>query len=314
MERHRHQWSVVDFRLEDDRPIMRQACVCGATRSVPAWDRSWTPDPAPPAGRGIRIGQAPWRLTANDHGAIKGRLMEATGMLPSTKGSDSMIDTIKIDIWSDVACPWCYIGKRNLEAGIGAYQSSPGRPPVEIEYHSFELAPDTPVDFDGSEADYLMRIKGIGQEQAVEMLDRVAGIAAGVGLRYDFGAVQHTRTVKAHQLLHYAKARGLQGEAKERVLSAYFVEGRHVGRDEDLADLAAEIGLDRSDVLRSLREEEFLADVRADQRQAMAYGIRGVPFFVLDGKYGLSGAQPPETFAEALAQVADERGVGAGSA
>lgn len=218
-----------------------------------------------------------------------------------------MSNAIKVDVWSDVACPWCYIGKRNLEAGIATFAATAPEYEVQVEYHSFELAPDTPVDFDGTELDYLTRAKGITETQAQQMLDRVTGVAAAAGLRYDFSAVRHTRTVKAHQLLHYAKARGLQHEAKERLLSAYFVEGRHIGRDEDLADMAAELGLDREDVLRSLRDDEFLADVRADQAQATAYGIRGVPFFVLDGRYALSGAQPPDTFAAALAKVADER-------
>ncbi|HET9416932.1 MAG TPA: DsbA family oxidoreductase [Candidatus Limnocylindria bacterium] len=213
-----------------------------------------------------------------------------------------MGDAIKVDVWSDVACPWCYIGKRNLEAGIAAYG---GR--VEVEYHSFELAPDTPVDFDGGETDYLMQIKGITREQAEAMHERVGAIAAGAALRYDFASVKHTRTVKAHQLMHYAKARGLQQEAAERLFSAYFVEGRHIGRDESLAELAAEIGLDGSDVLRALRADEHLADVRADQQRAIAYGIRGVPFFVIDGRYGLSGAQPPETFSAAMRAVAEER-------
>lgn len=218
-----------------------------------------------------------------------------------------MPQAIKIDVWSDVACPWCYIGKRNLESGIASFETTaPGRD-VEVEYHSFELAPDTPIDFDGTELEYLVRAKGIDATQAQQMLDRVTGVAAAAGLSYDFSAVRHTRTVKAHQLLHYAKARGLQRATKERLLSAYFVEGRHIGRDEDLADMAAELGMDRADVLRSLSKDEFGPDVRADQAQAAAYGIRGVPFFVLDGRYAISGAQPPETFAAALAQVADEQ-------
>lgn len=214
---------------------------------------------------------------------------------------------IKLDVWSDIACPWCYIGKRNLEAGIAAFTADGDQPRVEVEFHSFELAPDTPVDFEGSELDYLAGIKGISREQAAQMLARVTGIAAGVGLAYDFGAVKHTRTVKAHQLLHYAKARGRQHDMKERLMSAYFVEGRHVGRDDELARLAAEIGLDPDDVQRSLHDEEFLEAVRADQAQAAAYGIGGVPFFVIDAKYGLSGAQPPEVFAEALRRVAGKR-------
>jgi len=217
-------------------------------------------------------------------------------------GPESVNEAIKVDAWSDVACPWCYIGKRNLEAGIAAYGGA-----VDVEYRSFELAPDTPIDFEGSERDYLMRIKGISAGEADAMHQRVAVIAAEVGLRYDFASVKHTRTVKAHQLMHYAKARGLQQEVAERLFSAYFVEGRHIGRDESLAELAAEIGLDGSDVLRALRAEEHLADVRADQQQAISFGIRGVPFFVLDRRYALSGAQPPETFAAALGTVAEER-------
>jgi predicted DsbA family dithiol-disulfide isomerase len=215
--------------------------------------------------------------------------------------------TIKIDIWSDIACPWCYIGKRNLEGGIAEYREDVGALDVEVEFRSFELAPDTPVDFDGNELDYLAQVKGITRQQAAEMLARVSAVAAEAGLDYDLDAVRHTRTVKAHQVLHYAARHGRQSDMTERLMRAYFVEGRHVGRDDELADLAAEIGLDRADVLRSLREEEFLTAVDADRAQARAYGIQGVPFFVLDGRYGLSGAQPPEAFAAALRQITSER-------
>ncbi len=284
---HRHHWSVDRFALDGVRPIVHQRCACGARRAVPGWDRSWTPPPA-------------WRLVGEAGGALSGRLMRAQLI-----ENRPMADAIKVDVWSDVACPWCYIGKRNLEAGIELFASGQGRPAVEVEYHSFELAPDTPVDFDGTEIDYLMRIKGISRAEAVEMLARVTRVAADVGLAYDMESVKHTRTVKAHQVVHYAKAHGLQAEANERLLRAYFVEGRHIGRDDGLADLAAEVGLDRDDVLRSLAVEEHLDAVLDDQRQALAYGIRGVPFFVLDRRYGLSGAQPPDAFSAALAQVAE---------
>ena len=220
-----------------------------------------------------------------------------------------MPDPVKIDVWSDIACPWCYIGKRRLDAGIAAYGRKEGSVPVEVEYHSFELAPDTPVDFDGSAVDFLVRHKGLSEDQVRSMLDRVTRIAAGEGLDYDFDALRHTNTVKAHQLLHYAKDRGFQAEAKERLLRAHFVEGRHVGRAEDLAALASEIGLDGDDVLRSLVDDQYLDAVRADQRAAMEYGIHSVPFFVIEGRYGLSGAQSADVFVEALTQVAAERHV-----
>ena len=210
-----------------------------------------------------------------------------------------MSDVIKVDVWSDIACPWCYIGKRKFELGAEGFD-------VEVEYHSFELSPDTPVDFDGSAADFLAKHKGMPIEQVRPMLAQVTAVAAEVGLDYDYDALQHTNTVKAHQLLHFAKAQGKQIEMKERLLRAYFVEGKHVGRAEDLADLAAEVGLDRDAALRSLEADEYLEAVHADQEQAMRYGIRGVPFFVIDGKYGVSGAQAPETFAQALKQVQDE--------
>lgn len=213
-----------------------------------------------------------------------------------------MSETIKVDIWSDVQCPWCYIGKRKFEAGVAEFGGN-----VEIEYHSFELAPDTPVDFDGSPAEYLSQRKGMPVPQVEQMLQNVTEIAAGVGLEYDYDAVHQTNTVKAHELLHYAKAKGRQLEMKERLLKAYFVAGEHVGRIEDLADMAAELGFDRADVVRSLTENEFLADVKADVAQAQAFGIQGVPFFVIDGKYGISGAQDSSTFAQALAQVSAER-------
>jgi len=218
-----------------------------------------------------------------------------------------MTDAIKIDVWSDIACPWCYIGKRNLESGLAAASTDDDAPVVEVVFHSYELAPDTPVDFDGGETDYLAHHKGIPAEQAREMLDRVTGVAADAGLEYRFDRLKHTNTVKAHQLLHFAKAEGKQPELTERLMSAYFTEGRHLGRDDELVALAADAGLDPEAARDALVSERYLDDVRADQAQAQAYGINGVPFFVIDGKYGVSGAQPAEAFAQIARQVWEER-------
>lgn len=213
-----------------------------------------------------------------------------------------MSETIKVDIWSDIQCPWCYIGKRKFEAGAAQFDGD-----VEVEYHSFELAPDTPVDFDGSPAEYLSQRKGMPLVQVDQMLQNVTDIAQSVGLDYDYAAVHQTNTVKAHELIHYAKSKGRQLDMKERLLKAYFVNGEHVGRIDDLADIAAEIGFDRADVVRALTEDEFLADVKADVAQAQAYGIQGVPFFVIDGKYGVSGAQDAASFVQVLEQVRSEK-------
>jgi predicted DsbA family dithiol-disulfide isomerase len=211
-------------------------------------------------------------------------------------------ESIKVDIWSDVQCPWCYIGKRKFEAAVNSFDGT-----VEVEYHSFELAPDTSVDFEGSPIDYLSERKGMPVAQVEQMLARVTGIAASVGLDYDYEHVHQTNTVKAHELLHYAKSHGRQLDMKERLLKAYFVDGRHVGRIEDLADLAAEIGLDRDEVVRVLSDNTYLRDVKEDVALAQEYGIQGVPFFVIDGKYGVSGAQESATFANVLEQVSSER-------
>jgi predicted DsbA family dithiol-disulfide isomerase len=209
---------------------------------------------------------------------------------------------LKIDVWSDVACPWCYIGKRKFEAGAALAGTD-----VEVEYHSFELSPDTPVDFDGTAADFLAGHKGIDVTQVTQMLAQVTAIAKDVGLEYDYDALQHTNTVLAHELVHFAKANGLQLEMTERLFKAYFVEGGHVGRVDSLVALATEVGLDPEAARAALEQHTYLDDVRADQAQAVAYGIQGVPFFVIDGRYGVSGAQAPETFAQAIAQAASER-------
>ena len=218
-----------------------------------------------------------------------------------------MTDAIKIDVWSDIACPWCYIGKRNLETGLAATADDADAPRVEVTFHSYELSPDTPIDFDGNEVDFLSQHKGMTPEQVKPMLDRVTGVAAEAGLEYRFDLLKHTNTVKAHELLHFAKEQGLQKEMTERLMSAYFTEGRHVGRIDDLVELAAEAGLDRVAARDALESGRYLEAVRADQAQAQAYGIQGVPFFVIDGKYGVSGAQPAEAFAQIARQVWSER-------
>lgn len=222
---------------------------------------------------------------------------------------ENVSEPISIDIWSDIACPWCYIGKRNLEAGIAATASDEDAPQVNITFHSFELAPDTPVDFDGDEIDFLSGHKGMPREQVEQMLAHVTDVAAQAGLQYRFDLLQHTNTVKAHEVLHFAKSKGLQHEMEERLMSAYFTEGRHVGRIDDLVALAVEVGLDADETRTALESNAHLDAVRADQAQARAYGINGVPFFVIDGQYGVSGAQPADTFANVLRDLWAKRGV-----
>ncbi|MGV8884923.1 MAG: DsbA family oxidoreductase [Microbacteriaceae bacterium] len=214
-----------------------------------------------------------------------------------------MTKPIKVDIWSDVQCPWCYIGKRKFEAGVEQFGGE-----VEVEYHSFELAPDTPVEYEGSPAEYLAERKGLATQQVEQMLERVTEVARSVGLDFNYDHVHQTNTVISHELIHFAKSKGRQLEMKERLLDAYFIRGEHVGRIADLVEIAASIGFDRAEVTEALESHRFLADVKADVARAQEYGIQGVPFFVIDGKYGVSGAQEADAFANVLAQVVSERG------
>ena len=213
-----------------------------------------------------------------------------------------MTTPVKVDIWSDVQCPWCFIGKRKFEAGVLQFGG-----PVEIEYHSFELSPDTPVDFEGTTIDYLADRKGMARDDVTRMLAHVTTIARGVGLSYDFENVHQTNTGKAHELLHFAKAHGVQAEVKERLLSAYFEQGRHLGQVDELVAIAGDAGLDANAARTALAEGTYRKDVEADIAQAAAYGISGVPFFVLNGKFGVSGAQSSEVFASALSEAAADQ-------
>lgn len=206
---------------------------------------------------------------------------------------------VKIDIWSDIACPWCYVGKRQLERALVLHGQE-----VEIEYHSFELAPETPTDYLGSQADFLAEYKDISVSKAKSMLAHVTKAAAAQGLAFDYEALRPANTSLAHQALHFAKANGNQGALKEKLLEAYFVQGRNLNAPEVIADLGAEVGLDSSDLLAALQDQRHLGDVRVDHARAIEHGITGVPFFIFNNKLAVSGAQPPEVFQEALQRSA----------
>ena len=210
---------------------------------------------------------------------------------------------LTVDVWSDIACPWCYIGNRTLNQAIDKYDGE-----VTVRYHSFELAPDTPVDFEGTEIDFLVQHKGMPADQVQQMLGQVTATGAAAGATFHFDTVQHTNTLRAHQALHHAAEHGRQPELVERLFRAYFTEGRHVGHDPDLAELAAEVGLDSEQLLADLAADRYAADVQRDLNHAVQMGVRGVPFFVFEGQYGVSGAQSVETFTEVLAHVATEVG------
>lgn len=222
-----------------------------------------------------------------------------------------MSTPIKIDIWSDIACPWCYIGKRRLETALSGLTGGPDAPEVQIQYHSYELDPGAPAEYPGNHAEYLAKHLGASAEQVRQMDEQITGLAAAEGLDYHLSDIQVTNTGKAHELIHFAESQGKGPEMKERLLRAYFTEGGHVGRVAELADLAADIGLDRAAAEQALQSGAFATAVEDDKVQAQAYGIRGVPFFVIDGKYAVSGAQEADTFLQALRKVEAEHKAGA---
>jgi predicted DsbA family dithiol-disulfide isomerase len=207
---------------------------------------------------------------------------------------------VQVEIWSDVVCPWCAIGKRRFEAALADFEH---RDEVEVRYRSFELDPTTPRTVEGNATQRLADKYGVPLAQAEAMQQRVTDQAATVGLDFRLDKARPGNTVDAHRLLHLAADRGLQAELKERLLLAYFAEGEAVGDVDTLVRLAGQVGLDEAEARTVLESDKYLADVRDDQATAQALGISGVPFFVLDRKFGVSGAQPVEVLLGALRQA-----------
>lgn len=213
---------------------------------------------------------------------------------------------LRLDVWSDVACPWCYIGWGRLGQALAAYGATAGARPVAVTLRSYQLAPDLAPDFEGAHDDYLSKRLGLPPEQVRSARERVGGFAAEAGLPLDPDRVVIANTAKAHELLHLARERGFQAEMADRLFRAYWAEGRRLGRLEELAALAAEVGIDEGEARAALLAGTYAGAVAADVEQAARHGIRGVPFFVLAGRYGLSGAQDPGTLRQAIAQAAAE--------
>jgi predicted DsbA family dithiol-disulfide isomerase len=204
---------------------------------------------------------------------------------------------VRIEVWSDVVCPWCYIGKRNLESALDRFEH---REDVEVVFRSFELdptAPEVPVE---TTVESLARKFGTDVAGARELMKRADGVAASVGLEFHHADAPHVRTVDAHRLLHLALGEGRQAQLKEALLAAYFTRGENLGDHDVLRKVAVDAGLDPARVDEVLDSEEYLDAVYADIAQARAYGATGVPFFVVDQRYGVSGAQPTEVFAQLL--------------
>jgi predicted DsbA family dithiol-disulfide isomerase len=210
---------------------------------------------------------------------------------------------LTVEIWSDVVCPWCYIGKRRFEAALARF---PHRDEVEVTYRSFELDPDAPARHAVSGPERLAEKYGVSVEEARAMNDRVTGIAAQEGLEYHLDVARGGNTLDAHRMLHLAAAHGVQAEAKERLMRAYFSEGEPISDADTLVRLVAEVGVPEDEARAVLAGDRYTAEVRDDEQLGAQLGIRGVPFFVLGRRYGVSGAQPADVLAGALEQAWDE--------
>jgi predicted DsbA family dithiol-disulfide isomerase len=209
---------------------------------------------------------------------------------------------MRIEIWSDVICPWCYIGKRNFETALADF---PHKDKVEVVWRSFELDPESPRQLPGTLEEMLAQKYHVSLQEAAAMNARVTEVAKVAGLEYQLAQARPGNTFDAHRLLHFAASRQLGEKATERMMQAYFSEALPVGDRNELARLAPQFGIAEKDALEMLESDAYAADVRADEARAAKFGIKGVPFFVFDEKTGISGAQPVEAFADALRQAAD---------
>lgn len=204
---------------------------------------------------------------------------------------------MKVEIWSDIACPFCYIGKRKFENALAQFSH---KDTVQVEWRSFQLDPEADNVPGQNIYEVLAEKKGWTPEQAKALSGQVVNMAKEVGLDYNMDATVPANTYNAHRLTHLAAKHGLQDAAEERLFQAYFMEGKNIQDGETLVQLGKDIGL-AEDVIRSMLDSDaFQTDVRRDIAEAQQIGVRGVPFFVIDRKYAVSGAQPSELFLQAL--------------
>ncbi|PKR77298.1 disulfide bond formation protein DsbA [Halalkalibacillus sediminis] len=210
---------------------------------------------------------------------------------------------MKIEVWSDVVCPFCYIGKRRLERALSDFAHSKE---VDVEFKSFQLDSNAEKNTNQNIHEMLANKYGVSYEKGKEMNESMAMQAKEEGLDFHFDQVIPTNTEDAHRLSQYAKQQGKMYKFMERVMKAYFTEGKDVGEHQILADLAEEVGLDKKESLQVLAEGHYKGAVVGDQQLAQQLGVQGVPFFVFNEKYALSGAQPTESFKEVLEKVYEE--------
>jgi predicted DsbA family dithiol-disulfide isomerase len=204
---------------------------------------------------------------------------------------------MKIEIWSDIVCPWCYIGTRRFEAALAGFEH---RDEVQVIVRSFELDPEAPLHLDQPLDVMLSKKYGMSLAEAQEANRHITELAAGVGLSYHLERARPTNSFIAHRLVHFAGTRGRAVAMQELLMKAYFSDGLAISDPEVLTRLAVETGLDAGEARAMLEDGSFADSVRADEERAAQFGISGVPFFAIEEQWGISGAQPPEAFSSAL--------------
>jgi predicted DsbA family dithiol-disulfide isomerase len=211
---------------------------------------------------------------------------------------------VHVEIWSDIACPWCYVGKRRFEAALAGFEHPDD---VTVTWRSFELDPGAPAEREGDLAEHLASKYGSSVEQARARHAQMTELAAAEGLDFRFDRARSGNTFDAHRLVHLAAAHGAQDAMEERLMRAYLGEGELISDHATLARLGAEVGLPAGEVAELLAGDRFAAEVRDDERTGAELGIAGVPFFVVDRAFGASGAQPPEVLRGLLERAWEER-------
>ncbi len=204
---------------------------------------------------------------------------------------------MKVEIWSDIVCPWCFVGKRQFERALAEFEHGEE---IEVVWRAYELDPRAPAVREGTYAERIARKYGLEIGQARAAMSRIVNAGAEVGIDFKFETMRPGNTFDAHRLVHLGKARGIQGAVKERFLQATFFEGEAIGTPEVLERLAVEAGLDAVDVRNVLTSDAFAEEVRVDERVAQSLGVTGVPFFLIDDAYGVPGAQEPSVYLNLL--------------
>lgn len=218
--------------------------------------------------------------------------------------STTGIETLRIDLWTDVTCPWCFIGKRRLDRAVAAYAEEHPEVRIEIDGHSFELTPAVPLDFSGTEVDFMVAYEGVPRDRAEATLAALTEVGAAEGIAFRFDEVRHVNTYRLHRLLHFADSKGTRHELQDRMAEAYFTAGAHLGDIDTLVRLAGECGIAEASVRQLVHDDDLLANaVDFDIERAQMLGITAVPYFLFNRKHAVPGALSEAQFIEVFERV-----------